>query len=838
MPSPTDHLPRLGDFVIGRELGRGGMGVVYEAVQTSLNRKVALKVLRDAGCLPTSAVQRFHREAEAAAKLHHSNIVPIYTTGEQDGIHFYAMELIEGPSLDRVIRQLRGAQPATPAPRVPDRAGDSAPDDPDATGPYVATPAPSLGSGSATSTLTSGDAYFDTVARMVAEVADALDYAHRNGVVHRDIKPSNLLLSPAGRLCVSDFGLARVTEQPGMTITGEMVGTPRYMSPEQIAAGRVPVDHRTDIYSLGATLYELLTLQAPFAAEHREQLLAQIINQEPRPPRRVDAKVPVDLETICLKAMDKDPARRYPSAGQMAEDLRRYLSRFAILARRAGPLTKARKWVKRNPHLAAALAGVLVCAGLAGGLAYQAYRERKQHDDDLLAEQRRSALDKALVLSRLEDFDGARQAIREAERLGCSPGEVRMRRGQLELYQGHLNEAIADLRQAVEWLPESVAARAMLSVAYYKAARVTASYRTLSEAARLTPVSPEDLLFLGYAESFQDPDRALRHLAEAVRRRPNSLIALLIHTDVLRLHVLDSPDLENAKTITDNVRVIKRQIPDNVMALNLSLAVHTVCYHVYDELRQPALREAAVTEGLRDAEALKRFGTSPAALLSRWVFFEEIGQPEAAFADLRKASTESKAPPFIFYHGGHLYKRGDYAEAARVFGLCQDQTFIDLLRVIALAERPDELASAEKLYREIAARDLNGWDLFNSQLILRFLGRKTEAVEVSRKFLEKPERFPPLRQEAFRSALEYCAGQRPAESLILSLGGKRHGLSNAYLCLGLTALADGDRATARWYLQLCEGTRYFDALPYSVSQMLLSRMDHDQTWPRWITPAK
>src|SRR5262249_8762432 len=182
-----------------------------------------------------------------------------------------------------------------------------------------------------------GGAYFDAVARLIAEVADALDYAHQQGVIHRDIKPSNLLLSPGGRLSLNDFGLARMLEQPGMTLTGEFVGTPAYMSPEQVTAGRTPLDHRTDIYSLGATLYELLTLQRPFPGERRDQVLAQILHKDPTAPRRVNKKVPKDLETICLKALEKDPDRRYQTAGQMAEDLRRYLNRFAIAARRTGP---------------------------------------------------------------------------------------------------------------------------------------------------------------------------------------------------------------------------------------------------------------------------------------------------------------------------------------------------------------------------------------------------------------------------------------------------------------------------------------------------------------------
>src|SRR5262249_20859966 len=155
--------------------------------------------------------------------------------------------------------------------------------------------------GLSSSSLGSGGGYFDTVAGRVADVADALDHAHQQGVIHRDIKPSNLLLSPAGPLNVNDFGLARVLEQPGMTMTGEFVGTPAYMSPEQIAAGRTPLDHRTDLYSLGATLYELLTLQPPFTGERRDQVLAQILHKEPKALRRVNPRVPVDLETICLK---------------------------------------------------------------------------------------------------------------------------------------------------------------------------------------------------------------------------------------------------------------------------------------------------------------------------------------------------------------------------------------------------------------------------------------------------------------------------------------------------------------------------------------------------------
>src|SRR5262245_34592834 len=367
----TANPQRLGDFEVVRKLGRGGMGVVYEARQVSLNRKVALKVLGGGLGLTGKAVQRLRREAKAAAQLHHTNIVPVYATGEQDGTHFYAMELIEGPSLNHLIHQLRHA-PATEPASAPVPSGSSL------TGPYVessAAPSASASDGSSTQ-LSSGGHYFDTVARMVAEVADALEYAHSHGVIHRDIKPANLLLSPDGRLSVNDFGLARVLEQPGVTMTGEFVGTPAYMSPEQITAGRTPLDHRTDIYSLGATLYELLALRPPFAGERRDQVLAHIMHKEPVPPRKLNRKVPVDLETICLKCLEQDPDRRYLTAKALAEDMRRYLNRFAITAKRVGPVARLVKLALRH-KLATAAGAVIVLLATAAGIALGLYQRAR-----------------------------------------------------------------------------------------------------------------------------------------------------------------------------------------------------------------------------------------------------------------------------------------------------------------------------------------------------------------------------------------------------------------------------------------------------------------------------
>jgi tetratricopeptide (TPR) repeat protein len=542
--------------------------------------------------------------------------------------------------------------------------------------------------------------------------------------------------------------------------------------------------------------------------------------------------------------MDKDPQRRYQTAGQMAEDLRRYVNRFAILARRVGPVARLRKWVKRNPALSAALAALLLCVIGAGALAYLAHRAERQrvedqakHDEELLQEKRRSALDKAILAARLEDFDGAREAIREAESLGCSAGQIHMLQGQLELFQGRGMQAIDHLSRATELLPDSVAAWSMLSVADIESGRATDSYRALSEATRLPAVTPEDFLFRGLAEAQLDPERGLSTLDEALRRRP-SVLARLVHTEALRMRLLDVPDVEKAREAMDAARVLKGQLPETARVLSLTAMVHLGCYQVFDEFQQSELRRAALEEGMKDARALERYPDSSRGMLARWVFLRDTGQGAAGLAELRRWCNESRKADACYPYGQWLYRQGEFEQAVATFELAPGETIVDSCRVMALAELPDGLDRANRLYREMTARDLDGWDLFNSQLILRFLGRKDEAIEVSRKFLAQPTHFPPVRQEPFRRALEYCAGQRSAEDLIASMHGIRGDLSNAYLCIALTALADGDRPLAKKHLQLCVQTRHFEFYPYDLAQMLLSRMDKDPQWPPWIKTAK
>src|SRR5213082_873514 len=296
-------LGELGDYKLLEEIGRGGQGVVFRARQKSLNRTVALKVIGLGQWATKTHLKRFRLEAEAAASLEHPGIVPIHEVGERDGSCYFSMQFVEGGQLDEVVR------------RAP---------------------------------MSSRQA-----AELVARVARTVHYAHEHGILHRDIKPGNILLDAKGEPHLTDFGLARLVEtESTMTRTPDVLGTPSYMAPEQAMGNNAAVSSVTDIYGLGAVLYHLLTGQPPFAGGATYETIKLLLDTEPRQPRLLNPKIDRDLSTICLKCLEKDPKRRYPSALALAEDLERWLKHEPIVARQSGVFTRGRKWVQRNPSSA------------------------------------------------------------------------------------------------------------------------------------------------------------------------------------------------------------------------------------------------------------------------------------------------------------------------------------------------------------------------------------------------------------------------------------------------------------------------------------------------------
>jgi serine/threonine protein kinase/WD40 repeat protein len=394
-------LSQLGDYRILREVGRGGMGVVYEAQQLSLGRHVAIKVLPASALLDPRKLVRFQREARSAARLHHTNIVPVFGVGEQDGLHYYVMQFIQGLGLDVVLDELcRLRRPrGNPAPTVSDTAGHAsrgsqglsaaavargllsgqftesegrqpleASATPGADAPRSADVSATIhlpGQAEVSALSESGTQYWHSVARVGMQVADALSHAASQGVLHRDIKPSNLLLDETGNVWVTDFGLAKAASDDDLTHTGDVIGTLRYLAPERFNGQG---DLRSDIYSLGLTLYELVALRPAFDETDRNKLVKEVMHGEPVRPRKANPAVPRDLETVVLKAIAREPAHRYQTPAAMADDLKRFVEDRPIRARRASEWEKLWRWCRRNPLPAGLLGGIVLVflAGFAG----------------------------------------------------------------------------------------------------------------------------------------------------------------------------------------------------------------------------------------------------------------------------------------------------------------------------------------------------------------------------------------------------------------------------------------------------------------------------------------
>ncbi len=305
---------RLGAFRLVRHLGEGGMGIVYEAVQEPLGRRVALKIIRPERVGSPETRARFWREAEAVAELRHPNIVTVFGAGEEQGVCYFAMELLEGRGLDEILRN------AAVREKIP-----------------VA-----------------------EMLRWFTEIAEALAHAHRAGIIHRDVKPSNILIAADGRAMLMDFGIARHDARASLTITGDFRGTPHYASPEQVRADRSAIDGRTDVYSLGVTLYEARVGRVPFEGETTEQVFMKILERDPIPPRRRNPSISRDQETVIGKAMERDRGRRYGSMAELAEDLRRLSAGEPVAARPPGRIRRSARWLRRHRRASAGAATALL----------------------------------------------------------------------------------------------------------------------------------------------------------------------------------------------------------------------------------------------------------------------------------------------------------------------------------------------------------------------------------------------------------------------------------------------------------------------------------------------
>ncbi len=501
--SPEIELGEFGDYHLLAELGRGGMGVVYQARQKSADRVVALKVIRRdrlsgfSSDARTKAIERFRTEAQAAARLEHDNLVTVYDVGEVDGDHYYSMRYVDGPTLAQLMED--------------------------------------------------GPLDHRRAARYLYEAALALHVAHKAGVLHRDLKPQNLMLDECqDRVMVADFGLAKLLEAPvELTQTGEVIGTPAYMSPEQAHDSAV-VTPLTDIYAVGATLYQLITGRPPFHAATAVETLRQVMDEEVVPPSVLNSIIDRDLETICLKCLEKDPARRYDSAHTLADDLKRYLDRRPIHARPVGKVGQTIRWCRRHPAMASwiATATLALCVAVISLLVGYATTKSALQD----AEQSNQVAQRALTESKIS-YAEARQTVDEFF-TQVSENALLDQPGLQPLRNDLLRRALNYYRQFLKRHQEDASLRAELGTAHYRVARVTQLIG-----------SPEQT-----DDSFKSAEKIQRALLEEFPKNRNHKRALATTRNAQGESLANSNRWQEALTTWLEARELRAELSGNASA--------------------------------------------------------------------------------------------------------------------------------------------------------------------------------------------------------------------------------------------------------------------------------
>lgn len=829
---------QLGDFLIEQQLGAGGMGVVYLARQISLNRTVALKVLPQFMSTSQTARARFRREIEATAQLHHQNIVSVHATGEEGGRLFYAMELIDGPTLSDYLKNLK----SSPIPEL--QAVDAVQLD-SKTGMEVGRTtvfAPAKGESGEKEEFErdvpvalrlhpqcDGD-YFDQVAMALFEVADGLFYAHNKEIIHRDVKPSNLLIGSTGRLHLSDFGLARLSQEPSLTRTGECVGTPLYMAPEQVSAGDDPVDHRVDVYAMGATLYELLTLRPPFIAESREKVLAQITSKEPIPPRRLNRRVPRDLQTICLKALEKDPDQRYQSAGDMASDLRSYVNRFSISARRSGPFSRISKWAQRHPGLSLVImvATVLATATLLVSLRAQWLHARWS------ATKQQEVFESALMAALEGKVEDAKDLVDEAVSLGAPLERIHLLEGQVELMMSNHEAARQHFEKSAAKLPNSVTAQSLLAFCLLRSQEYDRGEDLVEKIKTLKPQSVEDYLYKARAEKFLNLKTAAATLEIALTLERKSLVARLIRGEVQTSRAMDYADPEIAQTALGDYSMAQEFLGATPLVSTrymTSLLVASTAFELHEmhDEREKVLQIAAQVAA--DLSTLE----TTSAYRMRALYFDYIGDVEKSLKEWRKIRHST-----VLFQAVTLFREGRFNEAKRICDIFTESStpdrMMDFIQTLILSATIDSRSDFENAFRLNVDASL-ALSPIHELLTVYTMSCLRGDVELARRQalrLKKLDRFPLFLRRWYGNIEAYTCDEISADQLIESAEGSRRKLCEAYYYIAITELAVGNREAALKFFQESTVLRIFNFYEHHLSLAIAEQMKRDPTWPAWI----
>lgn len=796
---------QLGEFRIVREIGRGGMGVVYEAVQTSLDRRVALKVLPAEGLLTENALERFRREAHTAGRLHHTSIVPVYAVGEERGVCYYAMQFIEGRSLAHYLKTARET------PRRLDRD------------------------------------HYRRVALWGRQAAEALAYAHGQRVIHRDIKPANLLLDQDGNVWIFDFGLARIEGSPAITQTGAIVGTVRYMSPEQ-ARGGSDLDARSDIYSLGATLFELTTLRPAYDHESHARIIQGILHEDPPPLRQFAPGAPRDLEVIIDKCMRKEPDQRYRNAADLADDLRRFLAGDPIKARPMPLSFKVKRWLKRHRGIATGAAALVILGIMGTALTHKLRREEG-----------RRALEtaySAIVFD--QDFQRGGAELDRAAGLGVQAARLHLYRGLIPLLNQEPEAAIRHFEELQRHDPDSLEACYAIARARIDQGEFFDGQRLFEKEGRRKPADALGWFLRGYALSLHRPAEAIQCYDRALELQPNFVPAILERATYRGVRLLEEGRREELKPMLNDADAVVVFRPNSSTAYTrrawswLAAAAYaatqpdlrTQAPHWFQNCRDDLDQALALnnppdskTHNVRGAYlrcvgdfrgSAESYARSNELQLQQWhkvnayllharaVALHAVGDLAAAMDVAEQASRAAPGFYAVLLHHAILL-----AEAGR----------LDDARAVCRRSLEEGAAHATGAFLSIAVMEFLG-SAEEARLHIQTLSNR-DAADFTFEHLEQPEQ----RLDADAPVVAYFEGRLDPAALLSSAGNLPGRKCEYAFLIALRELGSGRRETGLERLRNCLDTGVFIYIEHRLAHVFLERAKSDPRWPAWIDRA-
>jgi tetratricopeptide (TPR) repeat protein len=612
-----------------------------------------------------------------------------------------------------------------------------------------------------------------------------------------------------------------------MTISGELMGSPMYMSPEQVTAGRLPLDHRTDIYSLGAALYELITLQTPFEGKQRDQVLSQIIHKEPSSPRSINRRVPKDLETICLKAMEKDPDRRYQTADLMAEDLRRFVNRHAISARRIGPVERAGRWARKNKAVTSMACFTLIVIVSSALFLYSS--QRKQHRDEFM--------EKALTAAMSGKLEEAMTHMKDAKEYGATDSWSHMISGQVHRFRGEVADALEDLEFAIRLDDSNLTAQYMLASAYHENGDVQNYEEKLNELSTREVEKPIDKLFKGQATLIYSYDEAIREMDEAIQKQSGFHLGRLMRAHARAFRGMDQNDEEPVLQAIEEIDAVSVILGEENPFLNfVRLNARLGAYHLFQNKGEPEKAKEYLAKAESDVTLLKGSPRFLYGNLGRMIFYELNGDLkglEEAMGDALKHNNRGIiVPPYATA----LYRARKSEQALDGLASMKDDgdPFLIQSRAFLLMEIPGGREEALKICTSSPAKVAKDWAIIDC---LFLLGEERVAIEKARELYQttEPSDFWPLGREL----TEYRAGmisEKKEAELVELAGDSERDKAEIYWIIGVRKLSQGNREGARASFNKIASSPMYFWTSIMWARAFAERIE-DPNWLDWLPSA-